>query len=348
MGLAGGANICDKRLRISIGVMEKEHRLRPFAHRMGGIGAKVMSFDGPSPAMRPVGTQPSASHDAFDLYGLPGVRAPLVFAVPHAGRDYDARLLARARVTPAILARLEDRLADLLTHDLVARGQCVIVARCPRAMIDLNRDEREIDPQSITDLPRSVRPQSSAKVRGGLGLVPDRLAYTGALWRHPLPYGELVRRIEGIHRPYHAALADALATTRRRHGAALLVDVHSMPPLQGGGAWTGGGPPRIVIGDRFGRSAAGHLTDLAAEIARSHGLEVAINAPYSGNHILERHGAPERDIHAIQIEVDRSLYLASDLMSPGTGLMAMRRLFAAMAQALARELAGAEGQIAAE
>ncbi len=184
-------------------------------------------------------------------------------------------------------------------------------------------------------------------MRGGLGLIPDRLAYAGALWRQPLPYGELLRRVEEIHRPYHAVLGSALDEARARHGAALLLDVHSMPPLN---AVPGSGTaaPRLVIGDRFGRSAAGRLTDLAADIARGHGLEVAVNTPYSGNHILERHGAPVRGVHAVQLEIDRSLYLAPDLMSPGPGLPAVRRLLGEMAEALAQELGGAGIQLAAE
>ncbi|MBO9574975.1 MAG: N-formylglutamate amidohydrolase [Sphingobium sp.] len=297
--------------------------------------------------MRPIGATPSVCHEAFDRYGYPGARSPLVFAVPHAGRDYVDTVLDRARVTPATLARLEDRLADLLTHDLIAAGECVLIARRPRAMIDLNRDESEIDPQSIADLPRTVRPQSSAKVRGGLGLIPDRLAYAGALWRHPLPYAELVRRIEQIHRPYHAALAAALNEARARHGAALLVDVHSMPPIHPASG-AGDQPPRIVIGDRFGRSATGRLTDLAADIARGHGLEVAVNTPYSGNHILERHGQPARGVHAMQIEIDRTLYLAPDLMTPDGTLPAIRRLLGDLAQGLAQELSGPGLQLAAE
>lgn len=296
--------------------------------------------------MKPAGAFPAESHDAYDRYGVPGARSPLVFAVPHAGRDYEEAVLARARVTPLTLARLEDRFADLLTHDLIARGQCVLIARRPRAMIDLNRDEREIDPKSIADLPRGVRPKSSAKVRGGLGVVPDRLAYAGALWRHPLPYGEFVRRIEEVHRPYHATLGDALDATRARHGVALLVDVHSMPPIY---AMPGlPAPPRIVLGDRFGQSAAGRLTDLAADIARRHGLIVAVNTPYSGNHILERHGAPARGIHAIQIEIDRALYLGPDLMTPGSNVPAIRRLLGDLAQALSQELSGPGIQLAAE
>jgi N-formylglutamate amidohydrolase len=306
-----------------------------------------MSLGGTMAGMRPMGATPTAIHDAFERYGLPGVRSPLIFAVPHAGRDYDDALIERARVTPGTLTRLEDRFADLLTHDLIAQGECVLIARKPRAMIDLNRDECEIDPQSIADLPRTVRPHSSAKVRGGLGLIPERLAYAGALWRHPLPYVEMVRRVEQVHRPYHAALADALDGAAKARGAALLIDVHSMPPILPG-AVQSGNPPRIVLGDRFGRSAAARLTDLAAGIARAHGLEVAINTPYSGNHILERHGWPARGIHAIQIEIDRSLYLRPDLLTASDNITAMRRLLLDLATGLADELSGPGLELAAE
>jgi N-formylglutamate amidohydrolase len=243
--------------------------------------------------------------------------------------------------------RLEDRYADLLAQTLIEQGHYVLVARRPRAMIDLNRDEREIDPLGVADLPRHVRPHSSAKVRGGLGIVPDRLAYAGSLWRYPLTYAELCWRIEQIHRPYHAALSQALAETQQRHGAALLVDIHSMPPLRP--SINGDDRlPRIVIGDRFGRSASDRLTDLTADIARQHGLEVAINTPYSGNHILERHGLPEQGIHAIQIEIDRSLYLTRDLVHPGEGVAAIQAMLCDMARGLAHELSGPGLQLAAE
>jgi N-formylglutamate amidohydrolase len=295
----------------------------------------------------PPNALPTISHDAFLRYGTPGGKAPLVFAVPHAGRDYGPDLLARARVTPATLMRLEDRYVDLLAHDLIEQEHCVLVARRPRAMIDLNRDEREIDPLGIADLPRHVRPHSSAKVRGGLGIVPDRLAYAGSLWRYPLSYADLCGRIEQIHRPYHAMLEQALIETRQRHGTALLVDIHSMPPLRVSPI-SDAPPPRIVIGDRFGRSASDRLTDLMADIARRHGLDVAINTPYSGNHILERHGHPDQGIHAIQIEIDRSLYLTRDLVHPGDGIPAIWALLDDLALGLTQELSGPGLQLAAE
>jgi N-formylglutamate amidohydrolase len=156
-----------------------------------------------------------------------------------------------------------------------------------------------------------------------------------------LPYAQLCACVEGIHRPYHAMLAALLEAARRRHGIALLLDIHSMPPLSQ--APGGTPPPRIVIGDRFGRSAADRLTDLCADFIRRRALPVAMNSPYAGNHILERHGRPLRGVHAIQIEIDRTLYLDSDLMEPGEGLPAMQRLLTDLAATLTQELGGERG-----
>jgi N-formylglutamate amidohydrolase len=290
---------------------------------------------------------PVREHPAYRLHGEAGAHGALVIAVPHAGRAYPPELLARARFPQDILARLEDRMADHLVAELVDQGHHVLIARQPRALIDLNRDEKEVDPRAISGSPWSFRGQSSAKVRGGLGLIPERLTHVGNLWRGPLPYEALMERIEEVHRPYHAALEAALEATRRRHGVALLLDIHSMPPLRE----TPGleGPvPRVVIGDRFGRSATDRLTDLCADFIRRQQVPVAINSPYSGNHILERHGRPARGVHAIQIEIDRTLYLEADLMTLGQGLAAMQRLLANLVHALAQEIAGSAWPLAAE
>jgi len=289
---------------------------------------------------------PTLTHDAFHRYGEPGATGPVIFAVPHAGRIYAPDLLARARVAPDILARLEDRHADRLADGLIEQGHCVLVATQPRALIDLNRDERDVDLRAIADAPWGFHSQPSAKVRGGLGLIPERLGQAGNLWHRPLSYAELRRRIDAIHRPYHAALAEALETARARHGIALLVDIHSMPPLRETAMHDP--VPRAVIGDRFGRSATDRLTDLVADIVRRQALPVAINSPYSGNHILERHGRPERGIHAIQIELDRSLYLAADLMTLGAGLARMQRLLVDLATIVTQDMAGRDFPLAAE
>lgn len=229
--------------------------------------------------------------------------SPLVISVPHAGRDYPEALHGRLRPPIERLAALEDRFVDAVAEGV--EGIPTVIARRPRAWIDLNRSETEFDPGMIENGPHPSRVMMSAKVRSGLGLVPRRLAGLGELWRGRLPAEELARRIAEDHRTYHDTLATLLARARARFGIAILIDLHSMPPLADG---TG-----LVIGTRFGLSAnAAYVLPIAAAGAAA-GFEIQENTPYAGGHIVERHGDPRRGVHAIQIELDRSLYLDSAL-----------------------------------
>ncbi|WP_242125257.1 N-formylglutamate amidohydrolase [Sphingobium sp. Sx8-8] len=289
---------------------------------------------------------PTESTPAYDLYEPEMPSGPVIISVPHAGRDYDSPLLAQARVSREILQRLEDRWADLIAYPLVDRGWPVLVARAPRAMIDLNRHEREVDPGMVTGIPRDWPLQSSAKLRGGLGLVPRRLPGAHELWQRPIAWTEVERRIAQIHRPYHATLARLMRTARETHGHAILIDLHSMPPLPPPAA--GQKAPDLVLGDRFGRSASARLMTLAADVAAGHGLIAAQNHPYAGDHMIERHGRPAQGLYAIQLECDRRLYLDETLDRPGPGLADLSRVVAAMVEALAQELPRSGYAMAAE
>lgn len=271
--------------------------------------------------------------------------SPVVLSVPHAGRDYSPALLKSARVPRATLEGLEDRLVDRLVWRAVQDGATAFVARAPRAEIDLNRDEREIDPALVAPPPPAGAVIQSARTRGGLGLVPSRIAGAGALWLHRLGRDELRRRIEIIHRPYHAALAEALAAARDRFGAAVLLDCHSMPPR-----WPVAGipSPAIVLGDRHGTAIAPDLLAAALAAVRAHGFAVAVNSPYAGGHIVARHGAPATGIHALQLEVDRSAYLDLALREPGPAFDRAARLIAAVAAALADAVTAPPEALAAE
>lgn len=289
---------------------------------------------------------PTETTPAYHLYEPAVPAGPVVVSVPHAGRDYDEALLAQARVRRDVLQRLEDRWVDRLAYPLVERGVPVLVAQVPRAMIDLNRHEREIDAGMVSGIPRVVPLQSSAKLRGGLGLIPRRLPGAHELWHRSLGWGEVVRRIELFHRPYHATLARLMRAARDAYGHAILIDLHSMPPLPPPTA--GQAAPRLVLGDRFGRSASARLMTLAADVAAAHGIAVAQNHPYAGDHMLERHGRPMHGLYAIQLECDRSLYLDAALDQPGPGLARLQQVVAAIANALAHELPRSDYAMAAE
>jgi N-formylglutamate amidohydrolase len=269
--------------------------------------------------------------------------SPVVLSVPHAGRAYSPALLSAARLPRAKLEILEDRLVDRLVWRAVADGAVAIVAEAPRAEIDLNRDEREIDAGAIAPSPRASTLIQSPRSRGGLGLVPTRIAGAGAIWRERIAASELERRIAGIHRPYHRALAVALEEARDLFGVAILLDCHSMPPRS-----EGPGEPRIVLGDRHGASIAPALAAAAEAAVTEAGFSVSRNAPYAGGHITIRHGRPSEGIHALQIEIDRSFYLDAALREPGPGFDRVARLIAAVARALADRAEAMPLPVAAE
>lgn len=281
---------------------------------------------------------------AFDRLGPAVAQSPVIVSVPHAGRVYPANLSQISRYGAGSLIGLEDRYVDLLAAPLADLGHTVLIARTPRAIIDLNRDETDYDPAMLSP-PHRVARALSAKVRGGLGLVPRRTATLGEIWRGGLPVPELERRITSLHRPYHAAIAAAMDAAVARFGAAILIDLHSMPPLPDGAQ---GKAPALVIGDRFGRTCHGRFASRAAGLGEVWGLRTAFNVPYAGGHILHANAAPQRGRHAIQVELDRSLYLDAALDRPGPGLCTMQGFVAGLADALADEIIAPDFAIAAE
>jgi len=260
---------------------------------------------------------------------------PVLLSVPHSGRDYPQWLIANAAGGRAGLESLEDPLVDRLVWRAVANGAGAIIARTPRAAIDCNRAANEVDPLVIADAGSDA---VGIRARGGLGIVPSR-STRGRLWRRPIDQAELERRLAEAHTPFHDAVADELERLVASHGWALLIDCHSMPRRSG--------QAEVVIGDRHGGSAAPWLAAEAARLARENGWSAALNDPYAGGHVVERHGRPERGVHALQVEIDRSCYLARDLRHPGPGFDKAARLIERLAIGLADAL-GAPTAIAAE
>lgn len=281
----------------------------------------------------------------FVRLGPPDPGHPLLVSVPHGGRDYPPGFALLSRLPVARLKPLEDRFADLLIEDAVAAGHGALVARIPRAWVDLNRSEREFDP-GLVSTDGKVVPLASAKVRGGLGIVPRRVLRGGDIWRGGLSAEAFEARLAGIHRPWHATIGGTLEAMLERFGTAVLLDLHSMPPLPTPPG--GGRAAQIVIGDLFGRSARGQFSQAALLVAERHGFRAALNTPYAGGHILERHGRPELGIHALQVEIDRSLYLDALLDQPSAGLARCLAFVAELADVLAEEARAIPFAVAAE
>lgn len=277
---------------------------------------------------------------AFTLSFPAALPVPILIAVPHAGRDYPTHVADAMRNPAWGAARLEDRFADRLGEVVsAATGAALLVAHAPRAMVDLNRSPDDIDWTMVAGAGARRTPHSLAnrRARSGLGLVPRRLPGLGEVWKGRLSVAELDARIAGIHRPYHRAAGDMLERLRDRWGAALLVDLHSMPPLRQAGAEGEGAD--FVLGDRFGASCAPALSAHALRHMASAGRRMAHNRPYSGGYGLDHHAAPRRGLHALQVEVCRATYLDAQLDQPGPRLAAVARTLTALVRSLAREVA---------
>ncbi|HZC37900.1 MAG TPA: N-formylglutamate amidohydrolase [Sphingomicrobium sp.] len=263
---------------------------------------------------------------------------PVLLSVPHSGRDYPDWLLGLASAGKPSLTLLEDPLVDRLVWRAVQRGCGAVIARTPRAAIDCNRAEDEVDP-SVIDGAR--RGQVTARARGGLGIVPARTQQHGYLWRRAVTQAQLADRIAQAHRPYHRAIEEQLSLLLNRFGCVLLLDCHSMPPPPAG-------VPPVVFGDGRGRTAEPWLSQEAMAIARRSGFEAGLNDPFAGGHVIERHAAPTRGVHALQIELDRRCYLDETLKSAGPGFNDAAVLIEAVAVGLGEALLGQQFATAAE
>ena len=263
---------------------------------------------------------------------------PVLLSVPHSGRDYPDWLVSLASGGKAALTTLEDPLVDRLVWRALQRGCGAVIARAPRAAVDCNRSEDEVDPSVVDGARRS---RISARARGGLGIVPARTQQHGYLWRRAISPKQLEERLVQVHRPYHEAIEAQLSLLLDRFGCALLLDCHSMPP-------PASSAPSIIFGDCRGKTADGWLSEDAMAIARSAGFEAGLNDPFAGGHVIDRHGRPASGIHALQLEIDRRCYLDEKLQRPGRGFDSVAALVEALAVELGQALLGRQFATAAE
>lgn len=245
--------------------------------------------------------------DAYSLH-LPGRRTTsVVFSSPHSGRDYPLPFLAATALDALAIRSSEDAFVDELFAAAPLHGAALIAARAPRAYIDLNRASDELDPALIEGISRSPH---NPRVSSGLGVIPRVVANGRPIYRGKIPVTEAESRIARHWIPYHGALRELLETTRAEFGEAVLIDCHSMPREAIESHTRNGQPrPQVVLGDRFGAAAGRDMMDrVEAAFART-GLRVSRNAPFAGAYITQAYGRPSRSQHAIQVEIDRSLYM---------------------------------------
>lgn len=243
----------------------------------------------------------------YDLTLPKGGTGAVVFSSPHSGADYPQDMIARTHLPMKVLRSSEDAFVNALFASAPDFGAPLLAARLPRAWIDLNRAEDELDPALIAGAPRSMK---SPRINAGLGVIPRVVAESRSIYSGKISMREAKARIASGHVPYHRKLTELLAHARDLHGRAILFDCHSMPnDALAGSPMVNGARPEIVLGDRFGASCDRWLIEAAMDMFSAAGFRVTRNAPFAGGYITQHYGRPSRNIHALQIEIDRSLYM---------------------------------------
>lgn len=269
----------------------------------------------------------------------------VVFASPHSGRRYPRALLDRSVLDERAIRSSEDAFIDLLFDAAPRFGAPLLAASAPRAFVDLNRACDELDPALIEGVRRNSH---NPRISSGLGVIPRVVANGRAIYRGKLTLEEAQARLDEVWRPYHRNLQSLLDDSRHQFGEAILIDCHSMPHEAVENLSPAGGlRPQVVLGDRFGAAAAADIVDRVEAAFTSAGLRVVRNAPFAGAYITQHYGRPSRRQHAIQIELDRALYMDESLIRPNADFSAVKRLLDGVVADIAA-IGSAELPLAAE
>jgi N-formylglutamate amidohydrolase len=254
----------------------------------------------------------------FDLAQPETLSTPLVFASPHSGRLYPRQMMQATALDAEAIRRSEDAFVDTLILGAAGFGIPVISARYARAYIDVNREPYELDQAMFEDKLPAYASARTARVAAGLGSIARVVAEGQEIYRGKLTFADARQRIDGVHRPYHKAVQGLIEAARKRFGMAVLIDWHSMPSAAAGGD-PRHGPPDMVLGDRFGAACASAITSGVERELERIGYRVARNVPYAGGHTTEFYGRPGKGVHALQIELNRALYLDEAALTPHQG-----------------------------
>jgi N-formylglutamate amidohydrolase len=279
------------------------------------------------------------------LEPLAGSVSPLVLSSPHSGAVYPARFLAASRLSASALRKSEDAFVDDLFAGALAHGAPMLKALFPRAYVDVNREPYELDPRMFGGALPSFVNTGSIRVAGGLGTIPRSVGEGQDIYSAALDVDEAMARIEGLYKPYHRMLRELLARARKAHGLAVLMDCHSMPSASSALSGSDKSRADVVIGDRYGTSCDSVYVECVEETLRGLGYKVVRNKPYAGGYITEYFGAASQSCEALQIEINRGLYMDERTLTkkPAFHLVAqdmalVTGALAALANAQAREM----------
>jgi len=248
----------------------------------------------------------------------------VVYASPHSGRAYPRALMRRTVLDATTIRSSEDAFVDQLVGAAPRFGSPLLCALAPRAYVDLNRAVDELDPALIEQIPKASH---NPRIASGLGVIPRVVSNGRSIYSGKISAKDAQTRLETVWKPYHDQLQTLLRDCRHQFGQAILVDMHSMPheaiDALGRSARR---RPEVVLGDRFGAAAHADIVDQIEAAFQNAGLRVARNSPFAGAYITQAYGRPSRHQHAVQIEIDRALYMNEDTITPSDDFSAFKEM----------------------
>jgi len=270
---------------------------------------------------------------AYHLHAPMRRETSVVFASPHSSRDYPAWFLDRVLPDAVAMRSSEDAFVDQLFGAAPQHGASLLLGGAPRAFVDLNRSADELDPALIDGVRHAGH---NPRVASGLGVIPRVVSGGRAIYGGKISLREARQRIDQYWRPYHAALTFELNRAHEAFGNAILIDCHSMPHEALDGCVRGGvRRPDVVLGDRFGASASREITERIEAAFTRAGLCVMRNTPFAGAYVTQAYGRPPRGRHAVQVEIDRALYMDERMITPNSDFEAFSALMAGIVADLA-------------
>ncbi len=277
---------------------------------------------------------------AFEILAPPRWSAPMVFNSPHSGHELPAEFLRQSALNESQLCASEDSYVDELFSGCIEAGAPLMRALFSRSFLDLNREPYELDARMFSGKLPAYANVGSPRVASGLGTIPRTVGDGLLIYDGPIQLEDALTRIETFYRPYHRTIGNLLDQAHAATGFALLVDCHSMPSSAVAHMKGAAGPtPDIVLGDRFGSACSADLTELIECHLSAAGLRVLRNKPYSGGFFTENHGRPRQNRHAIQIEINRALYMNEVTRARGSSFQALQNLLTGMINRLAVHIA---------
>lgn len=264
---------------------------------------------------------------AFRIVSPETWRSGVIFASPHSGQSYPDSLCERSALSASQLRRNEDMFVDQLFSAVPGLGAPLLCATFPRCFVDVNRAPGELPKRWAQ---RKAPKPETVRAKAGLGVIPTHIGERLPIYKDAISRDDAHARLHFLYEPYHTALAELLEESNARFGQALLIDCHSMP----GFSAMGSRRPDIVLGDRFGRSCQPETLNRVRRLFQDHGYSVAVNYPYAGGYVTDHYGRPDAGSEALQIEINRDLYLNPVTFSPKPGYRRLHKTLSAIAQTI--------------